>query len=137
MIRPILLAYQLLTGFSDTSAGALLLVAPAFTLRLMSLAAPADALVYLSFIGSFVFAVGLSCFYGAWLLSRGPCRRPRLETVWLLTAFARASVAVFVTQQVLIGNLDAGWLTVAAADGACVMIQAIGLRRGWLAHAAS
>jgi hypothetical protein len=32
--------------------------------------------------------------------------------------------------------LEAGWLSVAVTDGACVLIQAIGLRKGWLAHAA-
>jgi hypothetical protein len=48
----------------------------------------------------------------------------------------RASVAVFVTAQILAGTLETGWITVAAADGACVLIQAIGLRKGWLANAA-
>jgi len=135
MNRRFLLVYQLLIGLSDSSTGALLLVAPAFALRLMGLVAPSDALVYLSFIGSFVFAVGLSCLYGALLVYRSHCPA-RLETVWLLTAFARASVAVFVTGQVLVGTLESGWLTVAAADGACVLIQAVVLRKGWLAHVA-
>jgi hypothetical protein len=33
---------------------------------------------------------------------------------------------------VMTGVLEAGWLTVAVSDGACVVIQATGLRRGWL-----
>lgn len=131
MTRPILIGYQLVTGLSDTLTGALLIVAPALTLRMMLLHAPLDALVYVSFIGAFVFSVGLACLYGALLAYRDSCRS-RLEVVWLLTAFARASVAVFVIGQVVSGALQAGWLTVAATDGVCVLIQGIGLRRGWL-----
>jgi hypothetical protein len=135
MSRTVLLAYQSIIGISDTVTGALLLLAPAITLSLMHLHVPADALVFLSFIGAFVFAVGLSCLYGALLLYRGGCR-PQLEIVWLLTAFMRASVAIFVLSQVLSGSLEAGWLVVAATDAACVLFQAVGLHKGWLAHAA-
>ena len=134
MNRPILLAYLLLTGCSDTATGALLMVAPNLTLQLMQLRAVPEALVFLSFIGAFVFSIGLSSLYGAYVAYRGDSRT-KVETVWLLTAFTRASVAIFVTQQVLAMTLDAGWLTVAATDGVCVLIQAIGLRRGWLVHA--
>jgi hypothetical protein len=56
--------------------------------------------------------------------------------VWLLTGIARASVALFVIAQVAVGRLEPGWLTVAVTDGACVLIQAMGLRRGWIANAA-
>lgn len=134
MTRPILIGYQMVTGLSDTLTGALLMIVPALTLRMMLLQAPADALVYVSFIGAFVFSVGLACLYGALLAYRASCRS-RLEVVWLLTALARASVAVFVVAQVVSGALEPGWLTVAATDGTCVVIQALGLRQGWLAHA--
>jgi hypothetical protein len=135
MNRSILIGYQLTIGLSDTLTGALLMVAPELTLGLMRLRAPADAMPYLSFIGSFVLSVGLSCLYGAYLMIRrgSLCR---LEIVWLLTAIARASVAIFVIAQILAHTLEAGWLTVALSDGACVLIQTIGLRKGWLAHVA-
>ncbi len=133
MSRRILIGYQLLIGLSDTATGALLIVAPALTLRLMGLHAPSDALPFLSFIGAFVFSVGLACLYGAFLM-RCDTEKARLEMVWLLTAFSRAAVAVFVFQQVISGALEAGWLTVALSDGTMVVIQAIGLRRGWLAN---
>ncbi len=134
MNRPILIGYQLLTGFSDSSTGALLMIAPGLTLELMNLRAPSDALIYISSVGAFVLSVGFACLYGALLAYRGNCRA-RLEIIWILTAFTRASVAIFVVMQVLLSTLEAGWLAVAAADGACVLIQAIGLRRGWLARA--
>ena len=59
---------------------------------------------------------------------------PRLEAVWLLTAIIRSSVAIFVLAAVLNGTLAPGWLTIAVFDGICVLIQARGLRRGWLSH---
>jgi len=135
MNRKILLAYQFLVGLSDALTGALLIVAPAFTLRLMHLHPAEDALPFLSFIGAFVFSVGLSCLYGAVVMAQrgSPCR---LETVWLLTGFARASVAIVVTAQILAHTLEPGWVAVALTDGACVLFQAIGLRRGWLAYVA-
>jgi hypothetical protein len=132
MTRPILIAYQLLIGMSDTLTGALLILAPEFTLRLMQLQAPSDALTYLSFVGAFVLSVGLSCLYGA-LLMIGRGSQRSLETVWLLTAFTRASVAIFVAAQIMRHSLPVGWITVAVSDGACVFIQAIGLRKRWLA----
>ena len=126
-----LLVYQLVAGLSDTSTGALLIAAPLFTLRMMGLVVPSDAMPFLSFIGAFVLAVGLAYLYGALLIrrTRGPSK---LETVWLLTAMIRSSVAIFVVAAVLNGSLAPGWLTIAAFDGICVLIQARGLRRGWL-----
>ncbi|MDR3751527.1 MAG: hypothetical protein P4K94_08590 [Terracidiphilus sp.] len=135
MNRPILFGYQLLIGLSDTLTGALLISAPALTLGLMRLHVPADALPFLSFIGAFVLSVGLACIYGAWLTHR-KASATKIEIVWLLTAITRGSVAIFVVAQVLSGTLEAGWLTVAVTDGACVLIQAVGLRKGWLRHAA-
>jgi hypothetical protein len=135
MNRPILLSYLLLTGCSDTLTGALLMVAPDFTLQLMQLRVPQESLVFLSFIGAFVFAVGMSSFYGAHIAFQGQSRT-KVEVVWLLTAFSRASVAIFVIEQVLAHTLNPGWLTVAVSDGSCVLIQAVGLRRGWLANVA-
>ena len=135
MNRPILLAYLLLTGCSDTLTGALLMAAPDFTLQLMRLRVPQESLVFLSFIGAFVFAVGLSSLYGAYIAFQGGSRT-KVEVVWLLTAFTRASVAIFIVEQVLALTLDPGWLTVAATDSSFVLIQAVGLRRGWLANVA-
>jgi hypothetical protein len=135
MSRFSILGYQLLTGISDSSTGAMLMISPAFALRLMRLSTPSDALTYVSFIGAFVLSVGLACLYGA-LLAYHKGSRTKLEIVWLLTAFTRAGVAIFVMEQVLVNALEAGWSMVAIFDGMCVFIQAIGLRKGWLTSAA-
>ena len=129
--RYILLAYQLLIGASDTATGLLLLAAPALTLHLMRLHPAAAALPYLSYIGAFVFSVGLACFYGAFLTTR-PLYAAQLEVVWLLTAITRASVSLFVFFNVFTGTLESGWLTVALSDGIIALIQFTGLARGWL-----
>jgi hypothetical protein len=134
MNRSILIGYQLLIGLSDTLTGALLIIAPQFALRLMGLCIPFDALPFASYIGAFVFSVGLACLYGALVIvRRSPCK---LEAVWILTAITRASVAFFVVTRILAHTLEVGWLTVALFDGACVLMQAIGLRKGWVAYVA-
>ncbi len=135
MRHPVLFGYQLLTGLSDASTGALLIVAPELTLRMMRIHAPAAASPYLSFIGAFVLSVGLACLYGAWLVYCGS-QISKLQTVWLLTAITRSAVAIFVVSAVIAATLDFGWLGVAAFDGAFTLIQAIGLRKGWLTDAA-
>ena len=133
MKTSILLAYHLLAGLSDFATGALLMIAPVFTLGLMHLSVPGDSLPFLSFIGAFVLAVGLSYLNGAMLLRRGGCSS-WLESLWVVTALLRGSVASYVTFAVLSGALASGWIVLAAFDGACVVIQVVGLRKGWLAH---
>ena len=125
------MAYQLLTGLSDTSTGLLLLAAPQLTLRLMKLHAAPDTLPFLSYIGVFVLSVGLACLYGGWLaIMRGTA--DKLEVVWLLTAITRALVAVFVLVAVSSGSLEPGWTAVAFTDAAFSLLQFAGLGRGWL-----
>ena len=99
MKRPVLFAYQLVTGLSDTITGILLCVAPAVTLRMMGVRAPADALPYVGYIGAFVLSVGLACLYGARIL-RLPSSTERIETVWLLTALSRAAVALYLLPEI-------------------------------------
>jgi hypothetical protein len=133
--RSILLGYQLLTGASDTATGALLMITPALTLQLLHLPAPATELIFPALVGAFVLSVGLSCLYGALVAYRGGAKK-ELEMIWLLTAFSRASVAIFVFEQVLAGTLASGWLAVAGYYAVCVLVQATGLRKRWLATAA-
>ncbi len=133
-MKNLILGYQLVAGISDAATGALLMTAPVFTLQLMRLTTPADALPFISFIGAFVLAVGLAYLYGALLVSRGGCTS-KLEALWLITAILRGSVAAYVATAVLSGALVPGWIVIAFFDGACVLIQAAGLRQGWLTHA--
>lgn len=131
MKRPVLFGYQLLTGLSDCGTGVFLCVAPQFTLRMMQLHPPADASPFIAYIGAFVLSVGMACLYGAWLIAND-CAAERTEVVWLLTAFSRSAVAVYLLKGILVGDLESGWITVALFDAACVVVQAVGLRRRWL-----
>jgi len=133
MKRSLLVAYQILTGLSDTSTGLLLIAAPAFTLRLMRLHPIPGTLPFLSYIGVFVLSVGLACLYGGWLALE-QFSADKLEVVWLLTAITRGLVAVFVLIKVASAELEPGWSTVAFADGVFALIQLFGLTTGWLRH---
>ena len=129
MKHSMLVGYQWVTGAVDVCAGVLLYLAPDATLRTMGVRAPMDATPYVSCIGAFMLSVGLSCIYGAFLL-RQEATPERLETVWLLTAFARSAVAIYVIKSLLTGELEAPWMAVALFDGVCVVTQAVGLRWG-------
>lgn len=132
MKRSLLLAYQVLTGLSDSTTGFLLVLAPALTLHLMKVHVAEESLPFLSYIGVFVLSVGIACLYGAVLVRAAS--PDKLEVVWLLTAITRGLVAVFVTAKVASGALEAGWTTVAFTDGAFALLQFVGLARGWLRH---
>ncbi len=112
-------------GSMDALTGLLLIVFPLGVLRLLGIAPPsADAVVFLSWIGVFVMAVGLS--YG---LALG--KRARGETVWIFTAVVRILVAVFLTARILDGSLEKAWAWVAVADASVAVVQGLILRAGW------
>lgn len=129
-----LLAYQSLIGLSDTGTGVLLCLAPLFTLQIMGLHPPQDAAPYIAYIGAFVLSVGIACLYGVLLLMQ-QANVERLETVWLLTAFSRSAIAIYILKSVLSGQMEPAWITIALFDAACAMIQGIGLRKRWLRDA--
>jgi hypothetical protein len=131
MKRRILLAYQLMTGLSDTATGILLIFAPALTLHLMGLHADPANLPFLSYIGAFVLSVGLACFYGALLITRSNFAS-RLKVVWVITAITRTSVALLIAWKIASGIFESGWSTVAISDGALALIQWIGLTKNWV-----
>jgi hypothetical protein len=131
MKHPVLFGYQLIAGLSDTATGALLCAAPQFALHLMGLHSIPNTSPFLSYIGAFVLSVGLSYLYGAVLIAID-APPERMEMVWLLTAFTRSAVAIYVLKAVVIGDLETGWISVALFDAACAAIQAIGLRKRWL-----
>ena len=121
----ILKAWSIAVGGMDAVTGLLLIILPETVLRLLGITAPvAEALVFVSWIGVFVMAVGLS--YG---LALG--RRGRGEAVWMFTALVRTMVAVFLVSRILDGSLAKEWITVALADAAVAVAQGFILRAGW------
>ena len=117
--------WSLAVGAMDAVTGLLLVVAPAFVLKLLGIPVPSpDALVFLSWMGVFVAGVGLS--YGLVLIDRksGP-------TVWMITALVRVLVGVFVSWRIMDGSLVPLWAVVALTDLIVASGQLALLRAGW------
>ena len=124
-MKRLALFWSLAVGAMDALTGFLLIFSPALVLRLLGIAElPAETLVFLSWIGVFVAATGLS--YG--LTWRGG---NAAETVWTFTAGVRFSVASFLAVKIASGSLPMAWAMVAAADAAVATVQVIGLKAGW------
>jgi hypothetical protein len=118
--------WSVMVGAMDALTGLLLILAPASVLRVLRIEAPSpDAMVFLSWIGVFVMAVGLS--YG---LALGK-HRGRGETVWMFTALVRTLVAVFLVIQITRETMAPAWLAVALSDGLVAMVQMVVVRKGW------
>jgi membrane-bound metal-dependent hydrolase YbcI (DUF457 family) len=118
--------WSVMVGAMDALTGLLLILSPVSVLRVLRVETISfDALVYLSWIGVFVMAVGLS--YG-FALGR---HRGRGETVWMFTALVRILVAVFLIIQITRETLAPAWLVVALADGFVALVQIAILRKGW------
>lgn len=121
----ILKLWSVAVGSMDAVTGLLLVFSPLLVLRLLGISAPpAEAVVFLSWIGVFVLAVGLS--YGFAL-----GRRSRGETVWMFTSLARLLVAVFLVCRILDGSLAKAWMVVAFSDASVAVVQLLILRAGW------
>lgn len=118
--------WSIAVGAMDAVTGLLLVFYPASVLAMLKIEPPsADALVFLSWIGVFVMAVGLS--YG---LALGK-RRSRGETVWMVTSIVRILVAVFLTFRIIGESMAMAWILVAVADCVVALVQIAVLRAGW------
>jgi len=113
--------YFLIVGAMDATTGLLLIFLPGVALSLMGLQPPID-LVLLRWIGVFVFSVG--CFYLLPFLEASDRGRHVQQGLALkATTLTRGCVAVFVTTQIIMSQLEIAWLSVAGVDGACALIQ--------------
>ena len=121
----ILKVWSVGTGGMDAVTGLLLIFVPSLVLRLLGIEPLADqSLLFLSWVGVFVLAVGLS--YSLALGSRA-----RGEAVWMFTSLVRTLVAIFLIVQVVSGAMEPAWLLVAAGDGVVAVAQGVILWAGW------
>ncbi len=125
-------AYQILAGCSDTATGIALLFLPATTLRWMGIEAENSSLIWFSYIGAFVLAVGLTYFLVFVEESQSPDPHSGWRMQWRITALARTLVALLIVWKFAAGDMPWQWLEVAATDGAYAALQWAGLARGWL-----
>ncbi len=84
-----------------------------------------------SWVGVFVFAVGVSYFLVSWR-SDGESDLAAWRMQWKMTGVARLAVGSFVAWQIVAGGLEATWNTVALTDFLVAGAQFAGLGLGWL-----
>ncbi len=118
--------WNVLVGLMDSITGILLMAVPALTLSLMGLQ-PINppSLVFLSWMGAFVFAIGFVYLLPFFHSLRDPSEG---EMIWKITALVRFVIAGFVIWKIMQGQLEWRWITVAITDGVVAMLQVIGLR---------
>lgn len=133
-IRPAILLFQLLAGLSDASTGFLLIFAPVWTLRFMGVTQIPTPHVIIAYTGVFVFSVGFSYLWALIFWARNPARLGEWKAQWILTAFIRSFVAIFVFWNVLNAQLEPSWLSVALTDATFALIQCTTFSKGWLAY---
>lgn len=122
---------QALVGAMDTLTGVLLVFAPAWTLRLMGIRDIPESLTMVSWVGIFVFAVGLSYFLINWA-GEATADLSAWRMQWKITGAVRLAVGTFVAWQIMKGNLEPTWKTVAITDLVVAGAQFLGLGWGWL-----
>ena len=117
--------WSVAVGSMDAVTGLVLVIAPGWVLGMLGITRPSvDALVFLSWIGIFVMAVGLS--YGLALGKRGWG-----EAAWMFTSLVRILVAVFLTVRILDDTMVEPWALVALTDFTVAIVQIAILRAGW------
>jgi hypothetical protein len=118
--------YQLAAGACDSTTGLLLMIVPEFTLRLMRVRVMPAETVFLSFIGAFVFGVGLS--YLLFRRSQGAFA----EALWRITGVVRLCVGSFVAIACVRHQLDPAWATVSVTDLGLGIFQIRAANADWL-----
>ena len=119
--------FLLLAGMADASTGVMLLLAPAWTLKLMMVSdLPADT-AYIRFIGAFVFSFGTS-YLRPFLHPHGPARVEAVVNVLAMTSWVRVCISTFSAVAILTGVLHSSWISVPLFDATLAVAQLLMLR---------
>lgn len=124
-------AYTTAVGLLDVLSGLALVLVPAQTLALAGLE-PEEDLLFVSFVGAFVAAIGLVYLWAAWSWARWR-NVVALRTVWGATAMVRLVIGGFVVTHVVLDSFEPIWLWVGVADLVCAAVQFTGFHAGWIA----
>ena len=122
----LILTISILAGAADLMTGICLMLVPSFTLGMMKVEVDPASLVYIRYIGAFVFAVGSSYLAGILPAVRSSDWSP-LRMVWLLTAWIRLVICLFTGINIMSGSLEPAWISVPLTDGFLALLQG-----GWL-----
>ncbi len=112
----------------DVCTGILLIFFPVFTLRLMGFSQMPPEMVFISWIGVFVFCLGCA-YWLPFLETRRDDRKIQLNLSLRLTTLARFCVGFFVIGAIGANSLPQGWLLVGLIDLACATFQLFLLQR--------
>ncbi len=129
--RRLAATYTALAGGMDAITGPWLVLAPNAALAAMGVAPEFEEdLLFVSFVGAFVGAVGWSYLWALrrWLKHGDTAF---LRSVWRVTILFRLAAGTFCAVHIARDNLEAGWLSVPLADFALAAIQIALLRAGW------
>lgn len=119
-------------GLMDSSSGLLLMFAPALALELMLVPLPPpEALVFVRFVGAFVFAVGV-LYLAALLVQLVSGDRALIRFTLVATGWIRLNVCLFSGTMILLGSLAWQWATVPVTDGALAVFQFLIVAAGWV-----
>ena len=118
-----------LIGLCDALTGVGLLLVPTLILQILGTTVAPETLVFVQYIGVFVFAVGLSYFLPYFSGEQLCSRDERILYTWIVTAVIRICVASFVVVQLLLGGLGIYWLLVAVTDASLAAVQFYYIKR--------
>lgn len=119
----IILMLNPMFGMCDLLTGVVLLFAPNLILEILNTTVSDEAVVFVRYVGVFVFAVGLSYFLPYFCGGRICSRDERIFYTWLVTAAIRCCVATFVFFELCLGELGINWLIVAMTDAVLAAMQ--------------
>lgn len=123
---------SLAAGLMDAGSGLLLICLPELALGCMGVHLPeSGSMVFIRFIGAFVFSVGSLYLIGLWRVYIAEERMP-LSVILGATAWVRLVVCVFTTFAIVSGALTPGWMTVPLTDGLLASLQIFFVMNGWI-----
>ena len=115
--------YAMAAGSLDTATGLGLIFSPALSVGLMGLDAASHPMVWMRFLGAFVFAMG-SLYWVGLGLSRVSGYDWAFRGAWLATGWARLCAGTVTAVLVWNGDLAIGWISVPATDLSLGLFQA-------------
>lgn len=115
--------YNLFAGLLDSLTGIVLIFNPVFILSIMGISESFDSIVFIKYVGVFVFSTGASYFF---TFAEKYFKIPSLSLsilIWHITSLTRILVAIFVFLKVLQGELSIPWLLVGFSDLSLALFQ--------------
>jgi len=115
--------YNLFAGLLDGLTGIILVFNPVFILSILGISAAPDSIIFIKYVGVFVFSTGASYFFS---FAEKYFKIPSLNLsilIWHITSLTRISVSIFVFIKVFQVELSMPWLLVGLSDLSLAVFQ--------------